>query len=210
MVDAQTDGPKGATPAHGAGRAGDMPRRLSPLDGRQASGPGVTLVPTAPRRRLILRARGDAIAAAGTALGLELPVRPKASTRQGGVCALWLGPDEWLILDGSEAAEPLAASDGPLAEALVAVSGVAVVDISHRNVGIVVDGPAAEAVVAAGCPQDIRPVSFPVGACSRTVLSKAEIVLWRTGEQRFEIECWRSFADYVWTFLAEASRAPAV
>ncbi|MCW7543216.1 sarcosine oxidase subunit gamma [Aurantimonas litoralis] len=187
-----------------------MPRRLSPLDGRQASGPGVTLVPTAPRRRLILRARGDAVGAAGAALGLELPVRPKTSARQGGVSALWLGPDEWLILDGSEAAESLAASDGPLAEALAVVSGIAVVDISHRNVGVVVDGPAAEAVVAAGCPQDIRPVSFPLGACSRTVLSKAEIVLWRTGEQRFEIECWRSFADYVWTFLAEASRAPAV
>lgn len=210
MVDTQTNGPKGATPVHGAGGGGEMPRRLSPLDGRQASGPGVTLVSAAPRRRLILRARGDTIAAAGTALGLELPTRPKTSARQGGVSALWLGPDEWLIVDEREAAESLAALDGPLAEALAAVSGIAVVDISHRNVGIVVDGPAAEAVVAAGCPQDIRPVSFPVGACSRTVLSKAEIVLWRTGEQRFEIECWRSFADYVWTFLAEASRAPAV
>jgi len=207
MVDTQTNGPKGATPAHGAG---EMPRRLSPLDGRQASGPGVRLGPVALRRRLTLRARGDAIAAAGTALGLELPTRPKTSARQGGVSALWLGPDEWLIVDEGETAESLATSDGPLAEALVAVSGIAVVDISHRNVGIVVDGPAAEAVVAAGCPQDIRPVSFLVGACSRTVLSKAEIVLWRTGEQRFEIECWRSFADYVWTFLVEASRAPAV
>ena len=210
MADTHSQGTQDAVRAPGSGSAGVVPRRLSPLDGRQVSGPGVTLVPAGPRRRLSLRASDDSLAATGTALGLELPVRPKTSSREGGVSALWLGPDEWLIVDESEAAESLAASNGPLAKALAAISGIAVVDISHRNVGIVVEGPAAEAVVAAGCPQDIRPASFPIGACSRTVLSKAEIVLWRTGEQRFEIECWRSFADYVWTFLAEASRAPAV
>ncbi|MEF2550468.1 sarcosine oxidase subunit gamma [Aurantimonas sp. A2-1-M11] len=186
------------------------PRRLSPLDGRQAAGPGVRLTPADPRRRLSLRARGDAVDAVNAVLGLDLPVRTKTSARRDGLSALWLGPDEWLILDEGEAADSLTEGEGPVSAALAGVSGIAVVDISHRNVGIVVEGPAAEAVIAAGCPQDIRPVRFPVGACSRTILSKAEIILWRTGEQRFEIECWRSFGDYTWSFLVEAARAPAI
>jgi sarcosine oxidase subunit gamma len=42
--------------------------------------------------------------------------------------------------------------------------------------------------------------------CTRTVLAKAEIVLWRTAAQSFHVEAWRSFLPYVWAFLAEAAR----
>jgi sarcosine oxidase subunit gamma len=42
--------------------------------------------------------------------------------------------------------------------------------------------------------------------CTRTILGKADIVLWRTGAESFHVEVWRSFADYVARFLAEASR----
>jgi sarcosine oxidase subunit gamma len=38
------------------------------------------------------------------------------------------------------------------------------------------------------------------------VFAKAEIVLWRTGEEMFQIEVWRSFAAYVSRFLAESER----
>jgi sarcosine oxidase subunit gamma len=40
--------------------------------------------------------------------------------------------------------------------------------------------------------------------CTRTVLAKAEIVLWRTAPHVFKVEVWRSFAAYVWQFLNEA------
>ena len=48
--------------------------------------------------------------------------------------------------------------------------------------------------------------AFPVGMCSRTVLGKAEVVLWRTAAQVFRIEVWRSFASYLTGFLEEAAR----
>ncbi|KAB2853885.1 MAG: sarcosine oxidase subunit gamma, partial [Bauldia sp.] len=64
----------------------------------------------------------------------------------------------------------------------------------------------AEATLAAGCPQDLSPAAFPVGACSRTVLAKIEVVIWRTGDDAFRVECWRSFSDYAFAFLAEAAR----
>ncbi|MCO6405751.1 sarcosine oxidase subunit gamma family protein [Aurantimonas endophytica] len=182
---------------------------MSPLDGRYAGGPGVTLTPLGYRRRLSLHASAESLPGIGAALGLDLPTRPKATTVNEGIAALWLGPDEWLLLD-DRAAPGDEGEPGTMSASLAAVPGISMVDVSQRNVGIAIEGPAAEAIVAAGCPQDLRLRSFPVGAASRTVLSKAEIVLRRTGEERFEIECWRSFADYVWTFLEEAARAPAV
>jgi sarcosine oxidase subunit gamma len=42
--------------------------------------------------------------------------------------------------------------------------------------------------------------------CTRTMLAKSEVVLWRTAADAFRLEVWRSFAAYVAQFLAEAGR----
>ncbi|WP_368733843.1 sarcosine oxidase subunit gamma family protein, partial [Citrobacter freundii] len=49
--------------------------------------------------RVSLRARPDAVAALSKALGLSLPLKPKTTTSQGNRAALWIGPDEWLLID---------------------------------------------------------------------------------------------------------------
>jgi sarcosine oxidase subunit gamma len=47
---------------------------------------------------------------------------------------------------------------------------------------------------------------FPVDTASRTVLGKIEVIVWRLSEDMFRVECWRSFSDYAFTFLADAAR----
>jgi sarcosine oxidase, subunit gamma len=143
---------------------------------------------------------GDSRPALSKALGLALPVRPKTSASVGQRHALWLGPDEWLVIDEAEA--NLAASCATVAALHSAV------EVSHRNTAILVAGPGAEAVLNAGCPQDLSPASFPAGACSRTVFGKIEAVIYRTGVDAFRLEVWRSFSDYAFTLLAEAARDP--
>lgn len=134
------------------------------------------------------------------AFGVELPVAPMRAHTRGDRAALWLGPDEWLLL--------AADADGPaLATALCsALSGKAasLVDVGHRQIGLVVAGPRAAALLNAGCPLDLDRAAFPVGMCTRTILAKAEIVLWRTSDDTFRIEVARSLAPYVVAFLAEA------
>lgn len=172
--------------------------RTSPLAGRSVAESSVTISPAPFASRLSLRAPQESVAALSEALGIALPRRPKTSSEKNGRAALWLGPDEWLVIDREGA---------DLRGACAAVEAFhSAVDISHRNVGIIVSGPAAEATISAGCPQDLSPAVFPVGACSRTVLGKIEIVLWRTAAEEFRVECWRSFSDYAFTFLEEAAR----
>jgi heterotetrameric sarcosine oxidase gamma subunit len=44
---------------------------------------------------------------------------------------------------------------------------------------------------------------------TRTMIAKAEAVIWRRGQRRFRVEIGRSFADYAATLLSEAAlRAP--
>ena len=53
---------------------------------------------------------------------------------------------------------------------------------------------------------DLDPAAFPVGMATRTLFTKAEIVLWRQGADTFHVEVWRSFAPYLHGLLAEAAR----
>ncbi|TPM36833.1 sarcosine oxidase subunit gamma [Mesorhizobium sp. B2-3-4] len=175
--------------------------RRPALAGRSTSATGVKVEVLPPAERMSLRAPEASLAALSKALGVTLPKQPKTSASKAGRTALWLGPDEWLVIDE--------AGKDPLADCAKVSALHSSVGISHRNVAIAVAGPAAEATVNSGCPQDLSLAAFPVGAASRTILGKVEIVLLRTAEDAFRVECWRSFSDYVFTFLSEGARDAA-
>lgn len=173
--------------------------RVHPLAGRQAAGRNVHIEPAEPAFRMSLRAPQKSIGALSKSLGLALPKSPKNSISNGQRAALWLGPDDWLIIDTGKS-NPVDA----LSKTRVLHSAV---DVSHRNTAITVTGSGAEALLSAGCPQDLDRKVFAVDACSRTVFGNAEVVLWRTGSNTFRLECWRSFSTYIFDFLEEAARS---
>jgi sarcosine oxidase subunit gamma len=171
--------------------------RKSPLS-HTHGGSGTARLTMAPAAsRISLRASSQAVGGLSATLGLMLPERPKASASVNDRHALWLGPDEWLLIgpDGTDFIG-LARSSGMLHSAT---------DISHRNVGIIVSGPGAATAIASACPHDLSEASFPIGACTRTVFGKMEIVLYRTGDDTYRVECWRSFAEYCFGMLAEGA-----
>jgi sarcosine oxidase, subunit gamma len=158
----------------------------------------VRLLPSGSR--FVLRGGPSVMAAASTAIGLTLQGTACRSDSQGERSALWQGPDEQLLLtsvvDG-------AAMSGQLRQALANMPH-SLVDVSHRQIALEISGSQATDVLNAGCPLDLHISAFPVGMCTRTVLGKCDIVLWRRAADVFHIEVWRSFADYASRFLAEA------
>ena len=135
--------------------------------------------------------------------GFDLTGRINTAITAGGRRAARLGPDEWLLM-----APP--GDDDALTDAIGrALEGHhhALVDISHRNVSIVVSGTQAPIVLNAGVALDLDDTVFPAGSATRTVLGKAEIVLLRPGaDRRYHVICWRSFVPYVQGFLEEAAQ----
>jgi sarcosine oxidase, subunit gamma len=79
------------------------------------------------------------------------------------------------------------------------------VDVSHRDMGFALLGPKTTAALNAGCPLDLHPSVFAAGMCTRTLVGKAQVVLWRLAVDSFQIHTFRSFADYVWRFLEQAA-----
>ena len=174
--------------------------RIHPLEDRLFAGNGVILAPEENLERISLRADSNAVAGLNKSLGLELPTKPSSVVSKSAKSALWIGPDEWLLIGPN---------NGSLMKSFQKVDRqvFSAVDISHRNTAIKVSGAKAVHALNSGCPRDLSLDAFPVKSCSRTILGKAEIILWRTGKQEFHVECWRSFSDYVWKFLVDAARS---
>lgn len=170
------------------------------------SRPRVTLISgldtLLPATRLTLRGAAQVGAAAGRTLGLEIPTIACRANATGERAALWLGPDEWLLI------APVAEGEALERSLCAALEGLphSLVDVSHRQMAFAVSGARAATLLASGCPLDLDERAFPVGMCTRTMFAKAEVVLWRTAPATFRLEVWRSFAAYVSQYLADAAR----
>jgi len=134
------------------------------------------------------------------ALDIDLPLAANTSSQGAHLSALWLGPDEWL----------LACATGGAAAAMealrVALSGrhAAIVDIGDARCAARLSGAAARDVLAQGCAVDLHSRAFAPGAVAQTRLAQAEVILHRSAEDSFDIYVARSFADYLWRWLADA------
>lgn len=155
-----------------------------------------------PAARFVFQGGTEARRAAGAAFGPAFPADPCRAHAGGGRAALWLGPDEYLLLAPTADAEIIATE---LAAALAGLPH-SLVDVGHRQVAIRVSGAGASDILNSGCPLDFDLAAFPPGSCTRTLLAKAEIVLWRKDATEYHLETGRSYADYVLAWLHEAGR----
>lgn len=162
---------------------------------------GITLRTLPGLVRFVLRCAVADAPLASAALGMVLPLAPLHAATAGGRAALWLGPDEWLILAEEEAAESLL----PALGAAFAATPFSLVEVSARQIAFSLSGLGAGQVLSEGCPIDLSDAAFGPGSCTRTVFGKVEVVLWRPGpEPTWHIEVWRSFAPHLQAHLREA------
>jgi sarcosine oxidase, subunit gamma len=150
---------------------------------------GVVVALAPPTHRWSLRARDPK--QLEKILGVKLP--RKIGETIGEIACL--GPDEWLWRSAKGAPKDLGAGQP-----------VGIVDISERSVCLIVEGPNARVVVNAGCPLDLE--NFAIGRTTRTIFEGVEIILCRESPDRWTVEVWRSFAEWLWLSLNEAAAYP--
>lgn len=171
-----------------------------PLAGapRVASTPGGVQV--TPAERGVRYAFRCGAASLSAAAGYRLDGRVNSCVLENGHLSVRLGPDEWLL-----AGPGTTSFEAQLSSALGAQFH-SLVDVSHRYLTTVVEGPHARALLNRGCPLDLDDATFPAGYATRTHFGKAEIILIRPQAQnRFEIESARSFTPYVRGLLAASA-----
>jgi sarcosine oxidase subunit gamma len=139
-----------------------------------------------------------------SALGFPLPSQPNTVSGEADRHALWLGPDEWLIVGPPDGEADLEAR---CRQALGAALG-AVVDVSAGRTTLELWGAYARAVLETGCDIDLHPRAFGPGRCAQTLVARAGVILHQTSaEPRYRLLVRPSFAGYLAAWLRDAIEA---
>lgn len=183
------------SPLHHAGLEG--------LIGKGPAGAGIKLRERKLLGHLILRGEPDDQAFARgvqAALGMPLPGALQLTT-EGDRSLQWLSADEWLlIVPGGEEY----AVEQKLRQALAGVHH-AVMNVSGGQTLLELSGPNVRELLMKSSVYDFHPSSFPVGKAVGTVFAKSQLVIRHTAPETWELVVRRSFADYVWLWLQDAS-----
>lgn len=131
---------------------------------------------------------------------LPLPLEPNTAWEDGPRAALWLGPDEWLIIGPPHAGAEIAAE---LAAALTDVHR-SIVDLSANRVVVELGGAGRAELLSKGCPIDLHPLAWAAGMCAQTLLARTQVILHERADTT-GLLVRSSFADYLVDWLLAAS-----
>lgn len=161
----------------------------------------LTIRPLADKARFSLRIDPDQRIAASAVLGLNLPGNIGDVAYAGEKTAVCLGPDEWYVTvpvaDQAEIEAGFAA--------LYAQQPHSLVDVSHREVSIGIEGRDAALALQSAIAFDVDAMA-PGSGCRTIFDGKAQIILLRDAKDRFQIDVWHSFSEHVWHFLQVVAR----
>ena len=170
--------------------------RRSPLD-------GVPMVDGLRELRFVpqfaVRVAPAHAAAVAPVIDLSLPLEPNHVGGDDQLAALWLGPDEWLVVGPADETE--------LRDALAPVGG-SVLDVAANRTTLELRGPRVRELLEFGCPIDLHPSVFGLGHCAQTLLARANVLIWHIADE--PEDTWRllvrpSFAAYLAAWLVDAA-----
>ncbi len=135
-------------------------------------------------------------------LGFDLPKTARTSNTWGDLKALWLSPDQWLILCPGNRAQSLL---GELTTALKGVHSLCV-DVSDMRAIIRLEGAHARTTVMKGTSIDLTHGDYMPGTVRRMKFAEVGALLHIIEDNVIEVYVFRSYADYTWEFLLKAAR----
>ena len=145
------------------------------------------------------------MAAAKAVLGFDLPKAARTSNGWGDVKALWLSPDQWLILCARDNAPAL------LEKLNAALSNIhsLCVDVSDMRAVIRLEGEGVRETLMKGCSLDLLSEDYAPGAVRRVRFAEVAALLHVVEGNIIDLYVFRSYADYAWEFLLKAARKGA-
>jgi len=186
--------PRAESPLHHADLA--TLAKQGPQDG------GVILQELKFRGHLVLRGsidNQDFMNGAKKVLGVDLPTTLQSAT-VGDVTIRWVAPDEWLVvMPGANAFQ----MERDLRDAMG--GHYSIVNVSGGQTIISLSGPHAADVLKKSTPYDVHDKNFPVGKVVTSVFAKSQAMILRSSPNAWELVIRRSFADYAWLWLQDAS-----
>jgi sarcosine oxidase subunit gamma len=153
--------------------------------------------------KLALLGKGDQfMAAVSEALGFELPREPNQATQQDDLTALWLSPEEWLLVTPRSDHGNTCAM---LSQVLAGIHAL-VIDVSDRWSVISVTGSQTINVLSKGTSLNLQASAFGPGHCAQTRLGNVAIVIHQhVDKSTYDLFVDSTIAEFLWCWLDNAA-----
>lgn len=147
------------------------------------------------------------LAVAAKELGFSLPQSPRTSNSGRGRSALWWSVDQWIITSPRSRTQALAKK----LETAFGHTHSMVTNVSDTRAIIRVSGGQVRETLMKGCCVDLLAADVIPGHVRRTQIAEIPAAIHCVSDEplTFDIYVFRSYADYIWQWLAVAGRASA-
>jgi len=161
-----------------------------------------------PVMKLILRGKTkNFITAIGKNLNMILPTEANTSTSGEALTALWLSPDEWMLLSNkvvSDSTNTYEVEDD-LINNISKVNLGAVTDVSDQFVMINIKGNKVFDLFATGSPFNFNEFKDKKGSVVQTILSHIDVIIHLTEINEVNLLVRRSFSEHLYSWINDSA-----
>ena len=154
-----------------------------------------------PQGLMNLRSSRDVSKIMSRHFGTSLPEEANSFSVSGDRRALWLGPDESLLICADQDATELHRT----LSTQLADQHFQLTLLSDALTVYELDGPYVREILAKGCALDLHGSVFRPGQCAQSSLERTAVTLMCEAVNSFRLICRTSFSDYVEAWLKDAA-----
>ena len=161
-----------------------------------------------PIMKLIIRGKTkNFITAIGKNLNMILPTEANTSTSGEALTALWLSPDEWMLVSNKTVSEDTNTYkiEDNLIKNISKVNLGAVTDVSDQFVMINIKGNKVFDLFATGSPFNFNEFKDKKGSVIQTVLSHIDVIIHLTEINEVNLFVRRSFSEHLYSWINDSA-----
>ena len=161
-----------------------------------------------PIMKLIIRGKTkDFITAIGKNLNMILPTEANTSTSGETLTALWLSPDEWMLVSNEAMSEDTNTykAEDDLIKNISKINLGAVTDVSDQFVMINIKGSKVFDLLATGSPFNFNEFKNKKGSVVQTILSHIDVIIHLTEINDVNLLVRRSFSEHLFSWLKDSA-----
>ena len=161
-----------------------------------------------PVMKLIIRGKTkNFITAIGKNLNMILPTEANTSTSGEAFTALWLSPDEWMLVSNKAVSETTNTYEveDKLINNISKVNLGAITDVSDQFVMINIKGSKVFDLFATGSPFDFNDFKKKKGSIVQTILSHIDVIIHHTEINNVNLLVRRSFSQHLYSWINDSA-----
>ena len=143
----------------------------------------------------------------GKKLNMILPSEANTSSTSDKLTAIWLSPDEWMIVSNELASKDTNKSElhEMLFNSISKTNLGAVIDVTDQFVQFELKGKNIYEIFSAGSPFNFNEFKEKKGSTTQTVLNHVDIILHHKDENIVNLFVRRSFAEHLWSWIEDCA-----